>query len=90
MAKLHVQSSREQRVFFYIFHYSTTETNPFPVCYVAENMMEINHTGKLIFFIRSGIIVERIIFYIRVFFPRYSVEIIVEKINIPVCVLNTI
>jgi hypothetical protein len=76
--------------FFYISHYSATEINPFHVCSVTENTMEINHTGKLIFFIRGGIIMERIIFYMRVFFPRYSVEIIVEKINIPVCVLNTI
>ena len=74
--------------FFYIFHYSATEINPFHVCSVAENTTEINHTGKLIFFIRGGIIVERFIFYIRVFLPRYSMEIIVEKIN--KCVLNTI
>jgi hypothetical protein len=45
-------------------------------------------TGKLIFFIRGGIIVEGINFYYTCVFPRYSVEIIVEKINI--CVLNTI
>jgi hypothetical protein len=32
--------------------------------------------------------VERIIFYICVFLPRYSVKNIVEKINI--CVLNMI
>jgi hypothetical protein len=37
------------------------EINPFHVCSVAENTTEINHTGKLICFIRGGIIVERII-----------------------------
>ena len=51
---------REQRV-FYISHYSATEINPFHVCSVAENTTEINRTGKLIFFIHGGNIVERII-----------------------------
>ena len=46
--------------FFYISHYSATEINPFNVCSVAENTTEINHTGKLIFCIRGGIIVEGI------------------------------
>ena len=77
----------EERV-FYISHHSATEINPFHACSVAENTTEINHTGKLICFIRGGIIVERIIFYICVFLPRYSVKNIVEKINI--CVLNMI
>jgi hypothetical protein len=53
---------------FYISHYSVTEINPFHVYSVAENTTEINHTGKLVFFIRGGIIVERYIFYICVFF----------------------
>ena len=72
----------------YISYYSATDINPFHVCFVAENTTEINHTGKLVFFIRGGIIVERIIFYICAFLLRYSVENIVEKINI--CVLNSI
>ena len=94
---------REHACFFYISHYSVTEINPFHVYSVAENTTEINHTGKLVFFIRGGIIVERNIFYIRLFFHDiswkssckrliyvcwYIVEIVVEKINI--CVVNTI
>ena len=50
-------------VFFYISHYSATEINPFHVCSVAENTTEINHTDKLIFFIRGSIIVDTNIFY---------------------------
>ena len=53
---------REQRV-FYISDYSVTEIDPFHVCSIAGNTTESNHTGKLIFFIRGGVIVERIIFY---------------------------
>ena len=34
--------------------------NPFHVCSVAENTTVINHTGKLIFFMRGGFIVGRI------------------------------
>ena len=55
------------------FHvYSVTEINPFHVYSVAENTTEINHTGKLVFFIHGGIIVERNIFYIRLFFHDIS------------------
>ena len=42
---------REQRGFFYISHYSVKEINPFHGKH--------DGTGKLIFFIRGGIIVER-------------------------------
>ena len=41
--------------FFYIFHYSVTDINPFHD--------EHDGTGKLIFFIRGGIIVEKINLY---------------------------
>ena len=52
-------------MFFVVYknHVSVTEINPFQDCSVTENTTEIDHTGKLIFFIRGGIIVERIIFY---------------------------
>ena len=50
-------------MFFYKNHVSATEINPFHVCSVVENTTEINYTGKLIFFIFGGIIVDRIIFY---------------------------
>jgi hypothetical protein len=50
---------RGNSVFFYISLYTATEINPLHVCSVAENTTEINHTGKLIFFIRGGIIVKK-------------------------------
>ena len=59
--------------------------NPFHVCSVAENTTGINHTGKLIFFMRGGFIVGRITYchcIQYVFLPRYIVEIFVKKINI--------
>ena len=96
---------QRERCVFYISHYTATKINPFHVCSVAENTTEINHTGKVIFFILDGVIVERIIFYqfnqylcfyhaiawkwkssckrlIYVCWTRYSVKIIVKKINI--------
>lgn len=47
----------------YIYHYSATDVNPFHFLLRAETTTEMNHTGKQLVFIRSGIIVERIIFY---------------------------
>ena len=71
--------------FLYISHYSVTEINPFHDGPVAENTTE-----QVNWYFSSAVVSswKGLTFIIRVFFPRYSVEIIVEKINI--CVLNTI
>ena len=77
---------REQRgFFFYISHYSVTEINPFHDGSVADNTTE-----QVNWYFSSAVVSswKGLTFIIRVFFPRYSMEIIVEKINI--CVLNTI
>ena len=71
--------------FLYISHYSVTEINPYHDGSVAE------HTTEQVNWYFSSAVVSSwkgLTFIIRVFFSRYSVEIIVEKINI--CVLNTI
>jgi hypothetical protein len=67
--------------FFYNSHYSVTEINPFH---------DENTTEQVNWYFSSAVVSswKGLTFIIRVFFPRYSVEIIVEKINI--CVLNTI
>jgi hypothetical protein len=71
--------------FFYISHYPVTEINPFHDGPVAENTTE-----QVNLYFSSAVVSswKGLTFIIRVFFPRYSVKIIVEKINI--CVLNTI
>ena len=76
-----VYLQREQRGFFYISHYSVTEINPFH---------DENTTEQVNWYFSSAVVSswKGLTFIIRVFFPRYSVDIIVEKINI--CVLNTI
>jgi hypothetical protein len=66
--------------FFYISHYSVTEINPFH---------DENTTEQVNWYFSSAVVSswKGLTFIIRVCFPRYSVEIIVEKINI--CVLYT-
>ena len=70
---------------FYISRYSVTEINHLHDGFIAENTTE-----QVNWYFSSAVVSswKGLIFIIRVFFPRYSVEIIVEKINI--CVLNTI
>ena len=74
-----VYLQREQRGFFYISHYSVTEINPFHDGSVAEN------TTEQVNWYFSSMVVSSwkgLTFIIRVFFPRYSVEIIVKEINV--------
>ena len=75
---------RAQHV-FYISHYSVMEINLFHDGSVAENTTE-----QVNWYFSSAVVSswKGLTFIIHVFFPRYSVEIIVGKINI--CVLNTI
>ena len=76
----------EQSVFFfYISHHSVAGIIPFHDGSVAENTTE-----QVIWYFSSAVVSlwKGLTFIIRVLFPRYSVEFIVEKINI--CVLNTI
>ena len=70
--------------FFYISHYSVTEINPFHNGSVAENTTE-----QVNWYVSSTVVSswKGLTFIIRVFFPQYSVEIIVEKIIISM--LNT-
>jgi hypothetical protein len=79
-----VYLQRKQRV-FYISHYSVTEIEPLHDGSVAENTTE-----QVNWYFTSAVVSswKGLTFIIRVFFPRYSVEIIVEEINI--CVVNTI
>jgi hypothetical protein len=64
------------RVFFYISHYSVTEINPFHDGSVAENTTE---QGNWYFSSAAVSSWKGLTFIIHVYFPRYSVKIIVEK-----------
>ena len=73
-----VYLQREQRVFFYISHYSVTEINPFHNGLVAENTTE-----QVNWYFSSAVVssLKGLTFIIRVFFPRYIVEHIFKRFN---------
>ena len=82
---VYLQMEQSVVLLFYISHYSLAGINPVHDGSVAENTTE-----QVNWYFSSAVVSswKGLTFIICVLFPRYSIEIIVEKINI--CVLNTI